>query len=511
LIKHFTVILFLLSTIALFAQDYPITGHLQNVDEKDFYFGKNNTLVRPITGVESAEIDSLIFSFSASERKSWFGRKIFDEHLIIGKDSNFTVFVDPLIDFRLNNQFIRDGYLNTRGVTVSGNLGKRVYFNSAFTESQGVLPTSAQSYYMQFGTIPGYGRVKELAGFGEYDFGAAYGSIAVKASEKLNFTIGYDKLFIGDGYRSLILSDFSAPLMYFKTSVKFGKFEYNNIFTKALNPNFNNVMNELNPVSANSLYPSKFVSFNTLTYNLNQRWQISLVEALVMSQDLELWKVPIYSLTPFLRTAYIEPQNQLTNNLVGLNLSWQDSKIGIFYSQFIVDRFYEWYYPIAAFQLGYKSFDFAGVENLYLQLEYNRVPREMYLHRNNELHFGHYNQALAHPAGAGFNEVTAIADYKYKRFEVLVKTTYLKYAPTWGFFNRQNIFDYNQLFQNNSVMDDRSATLRSDLSLIYNLNPSYRLQIFTSVSNRYNVEFGSSSNFYQIGIRSAIRSNYYDY
>jgi hypothetical protein len=232
---------------------------------------------------------------------------------------------------------------------------------------------------------------------------------------------------------------------------------------------------------------------------------------LVMSQTLEWWKVPLYSLTPFLRTAYIEPQNQLTNNLVGLNLSWQDSKIGIFYSQFIVDRFYEWYYPIAAFQLGYKSFDFAGVENLYLQLEYNRVPREMYLHRNNELHFGHYNQALAHPAGAGFNEVTAIADYKYKRFEVLVKTTYLKYAPTWGFFNRQNIFDYNQLFPNTSVMDDRSATLRSDLSLIYNLNPSYRLQIFTSVSNRYNVEFGSSSNFYQIGIRSAIRSNYYDY
>ena len=106
-------------------------------------------------------------------------------------------------------------------------------------------------------------------------------------------------------------------------------------------------------------------------------------------------------------------------------LDWQDPKIGIFYSQFIVDRFYEWYYPVAAFQFGYKSFDFAGVENLYLQIEYNRVPREMYLHRNNYLHFGHYNQALAHPAGACFNEVVAIADYKYKNFKVLAKPTYL--------------------------------------------------------------------------------------
>jgi hypothetical protein len=299
--------------------------------------------------------------------------------------------------------------------------------------------------------------------------------------------------------------------MYFKTSAKFGKFEYNNLFTKALNPNFNNVMNVTNPVSANSLYPSKFVSFNTLTYKLNQRWQISLVEALVMSEYLEWWVVPVYSLTPFVRNTYIEHQNKLTNNLVGLNLSYQNPNIGIFYSQFIVDRFYEWYYPIAAFQFGYKSFDFAGVKNLYLQLEYNRVPREMYLHRNNDLHFGHYNQTLAHPAGAGFNELVAIADYKYKRFEVLAKTVFLKYSPTYGFFNRQNIFDYNQLFQDNAVLNDRSATLMSDIALIYNLNPSYRLQIFTSVSNRYNVEFGSSSIFYQIGIRSAIRGNYYDY
>jgi len=511
LIKIFTIILFLLSSIALFAQDYPLTGHFHNLNEKNIYYSEINTLIRPAIGVENNLYDSLIFSTPKSNRKSWFGRKLFDEHFIVGKDSNFTVFIDPLIDFRLNNQFIRDGYLNTRGVTASGNLGKRVYFNSAFTETQGVLPSSTQSFFAQFGVIPGYGRVKELSGFSEYDFGAAYGSLAVKASEKVNFTLGYDKLFIGDGYRSLILSDFSAPLMYFKTSAKFGKFEYNNIFTKALNPNFNNVMNVTNPVSANSLYPSKFVSFNTLTYNLNQRWQISLVEALVMSQDLDSWKVPVYSLTPFIRTYYIEPQNHLTNNLVGLNLSYQNPKIGIFYSQFIVDRFYEWYYPIAALQLGYKSFDFAGIKNLYFQLEYNRVPREMYLHPNKELHYGHYNQALAHPAGAGFNEITAIADYKYKRFEVLAKTTYLKYAPTWGLFNRQNIYDYSLLFQYYFEHTDLSAMIFSDVVLIYNLNPSYRLQIFASISNRYTLETGSSSNFIQIGIRSAIRSNYYDY
>lgn len=280
---------------------------------------------------------------------------------------------------------------------------------------------------------------------------------------------------------------------------------------KLLNPNFNNVMDLENPVSANSRYPSKFVSYNTLTYRLNQSWQISLVEALVMSEDLAGWKVPVYSLTPYIRTAYIDYKNQLTNNLTGINLTWQNPKIGIVYSQFIVDRFYEWYYPIAAFQLGYKSFDFAGIKNLYLQVEYNRVPREMYLHRNNELHYGHYNQAMAHPAGAGFNEIIAIADYKIKRFELVAKAVFINYASSYVLINRQNIFDYSSLFPSNFDTFERSPYIITDCVLIYNLNPSYRLQIFAGVSSHFVTDTRNLSHFVQAGIRTALRSNYYDY
>lgn len=506
----FPIVLLLISGF-ISAQNYPLTGHLQNINEKDIYFGETNTLLRPATGVENALYDSLIFHFSKSERKTCLGRKIFDEHLMIGKDSNFIILLNPIIDFSLNHQLLGKGYHNTRGVFLNGNLSNRIFFNSSFTESQAVLPSAAKGFFIQFGTIPGYGRVKELARNSEYDFGAAYGSFSIKATENVNFTLGYDKLFIGDGYRSLILSDFSAPLMYFKSSIKFGKFEYNNIFSKALNPNFNNVMDLENPVSANSKYPSKFISYNTLTYKLNQSWQISLVEALVMSEDLAGWKVPIYSLIPYIRTAYIEHKNQLTNNLTGINLTWQNSKIGIVYSQLIIDRFYDWYYPIAAFQLGYKSFDFAGIEDLYLQVEYNRVPRGMYSHRNNEIHYGHYNQALAHPAGAGFNEIIAIADYKLNRFELVAKAVFLKYASSYNLFNQQNIYNYYSVFPTTLAVFERSPYLIADCMLIYNLNPSYRLQIFAGISSHIVIDSGNTSHFVQAGIRTALRSNYYDY
>jgi hypothetical protein len=151
LIKHFSVILFLVSALVLNAQDYPLTGHLQNINEKDIYFDNNNTLIKPATGVENNIYDSLIFSTPKSERKTWFGRKLFDEHFIVAEDENFKIILDPVIDFRFNHDQLHDlGYLNTRGVIVSGNLDSRVYFNSSFFENQGVMPIHIARFYNKY-------------------------------------------------------------------------------------------------------------------------------------------------------------------------------------------------------------------------------------------------------------------------------------------------------------------------------------------------------------------------
>ncbi len=519
MIKQFTVILFLLFTFALSAQDYPLTGHFQNIVEKDIYFSGTNTLVRPATGAESALYDSLIFTTIKSDRKTWLGRKIFDEHLVVAQDSNFKIIVDPVVDFRVNRTVgstlggNSNGYLNTRGIIISGNLDSKLYFNTSFTENQGVLPPQIAKYYERFGVIPGYGRVKQLSGSNEYDFANAFGSVSLKASENLNFSLGYDKIFIGDGYRSMILSDYSAPMMYFKISAKLGKFEYNNIFTKALNPNFNNVLNQAVPTSANSRYPSKFISFNTLTYSPNEAWQISLVEALVMSEDLPDWKIPLYSVSPFLRTAYIDYNARLTNNLVGTNISWQNPKIGVFYTQILIDKIASIYEPYGSIQAGYKNFDFLNVENLFLQFEYNRASTSSYEHYNNELHYGHFNQALAHPAGNKFNEIIFISAYSYKRIQLVVKLNLLAYF-THSTFSYQDIFNSYPGWDDTPFFTMGEPTpkiLNGDAQLIYNLNKSNKLQIFASLSNRIDFVKNTNTKFIQIGLRTAIRSNYYDF
>ena len=503
--RNIYIILFAFLSVQAFAQDYPLTGHFQNLNEKEIYYTGVNTLIRPATGCENHIYDSLIFETTEMSDVSWLKRKLFHEHLLVQKDERFTLILDPIIDFRQNydKNTGERGYLNTRGILINGNLDSKIYFNTSFYENQGVFPEHINDFYNTFGVIPGYGRVKAMDK--GYDFGAAYGNISLKATENLNFSIGYDRLFIGDGYRSMILSDFAAPLMYFKASAKFKDFEYSSIFTKALNPNFNNILYLDDPGSVNSRYPSKHISYNILTYNLNSAWQFSLFDAFVIAEDTEVWKKALYTISPFFRELYLDKGNHETNNLLGLNITFQQPKIGIFYSQLVLDRVFQSRNIESAFQLGYKQFDFLNISNLYFQLEYNYADAYMYWNVNSELHYGHYNQALAHPMGNKFNEVLIVSAYSLKEFEIVVKSSYINSWSTFG-----NFLDVCSPIYYLLVLAE-SKTMNTDIQLIYNVNKANRLQAFIGFTHRYNVDTNSQSYFYQFGVRTAIRSNYYDF
>ncbi len=511
--NYINILLFILISGACFAQDYPLTGHFQNLYEKDVYYNDISNLIRPTTGVENNRYDSLIFSSKKIENTSWLKRKIFSEHLIEQEQDKFKLFLDPIFDLRVNKNIGNSnsnnslGFLNTRGVLLQGKLASKIFFNTSFYENQGVFSTDIDSYYNDYGVIPGYGRIKKNTNNKVYDFSAAYGNISLKLIEELNFTLGYDRLFIGEGYRSLFLSDYAAPMMYFKLNLKLGKFEYNSIFTKALNPNYNNVMGYLQTGSVNSKYPHKFISFNTLTYK-HKEWQFTLLDALVIANNVPYFKTFLYTGSPFVRLSYIDFTKQKTNSLSGVNISWQNKKIGILYSQIVLNNIYNGDFE-HGIQLGYKSFDFIGVNNLYFQLEYNRASEKMYAFKNNDLHYGHYNQTLAHPAGAGFNETLLIIAYKIKRFEVLMKSSWLKYYH-YKNYDHKNIFDYSSTTYN-TAYSGKPNYLFGEMQFIYNINKANKLQVFTAISSKTDIITKSHNIFMQAGIRTCIRSNYYDF
>jgi hypothetical protein len=515
----------------MWAQDYFLTGHFNKLNEKNVYFRENSTHFKLVTGSENHLYDSLIFSVKKDKSRNWFVRKIFNEHLIIQGDERFRIIMDPVLDFRGNyDTYKKDfSYLNTRGAVIYGKLISRIYFNTAFYENQGKFPSHIDDFYKTFGTIPGYGRIK-LDSKGVYDFSNSYGSVSFKAIdnnmgiENLNFTIGYDRMFIGDGYRSMLLSDFSAPQVYFKSNLHIGKFEYNNIVSKAVNPNYKRIMGPDTYFNENAEYNSKLVLYNTFTYKINEKWHLTLFDAILLPSSLNFGQTLIYVVTPYVHDFGELLKKNTPNVISGFNGSYRNKDIGIFYLQLAVDQIkFDNFELTGAAQLGYKNFDLADIKNLYFQAEYNMASVFMYSNPNNELHYGNQNQSLAHPAGNNFDEFILIGGYNLnniridnffrflREFEFILKLNYLRYRKDLG-FNQQNIFNYDQIYA--GTIDSKvpgNQIINADFQIIYSLNKTNKLQIFCGTNFRYDNFNKRNSFFFNFGLRTALRYNYYDF
>src|SRR5690606_27106591 len=127
--------------------------------------------------------------------------------------------------------------VNTRGIQINGGLGEQLNFTTTIYESQGRFA----DYYNRYSEsikadgsnpaiIPGIGiskRFKDDA----YDFPMAEANIAFTPNKFLNLNLGYGRNSIGDGDRSLLLSDGASPYPYVKLNTTFWKIKYTNIYT----------------------------------------------------------------------------------------------------------------------------------------------------------------------------------------------------------------------------------------------------------------------------------------
>lgn len=495
--KFLVTILIVFFATNLFSQDYFISGHLGNLNEKDIYYGKNNTLLRPVLGCEDYIYDSLIFKIGKDKSRNIFVRKLLYEHLIQYQDSRVSFFIDPVFDFRMNYNSItsKRNYQNTRGYSISGNLISKIYFTSSFYENQGNFPNHIMDFYINRNRIPGYGLVKINSDTTVFDFANAYGSIAFKPIKQLNFTFGYDRLFAGDGYRSMILSDFSAPYTFFKTTFKFGKFEYTNIFTKTFYEYL--ALPDLNNQTQIRYYPITF--YNFLTYNLKDKLKITLVDGFIpySYSSFNESTISTYShyFMPYLSSLIsLFLEGDFYYYLLGLNLTYQNPKLGVFYGQFGISSINDFN---MALQLGYKSFDFLKIKNLFFQLEGNFVTKDY------GKSFFHQKQSLMHPIGGNFWEILSIVSYSYKRFEILAKINYQQQIKDNFLPDNNYYYLYNM---------STKSVIYLDGQLVYKINNTNKLQIFVGTTYRYCPNTINTKNtFFNFGLRTTLKSNYYDF
>ncbi|RYY59096.1 MAG: hypothetical protein EOO12_16545, partial [Chitinophagaceae bacterium] len=164
---------------------------------------------------------------------------------------DFFLAVNPVFQYTVSKEQDNDRhlFLNTRGFSLRGRIANKIGFAAYVTDNQERDPLYVQQFTAERNAVPGAGFYKDFKGNGGVDYFDARGYVTFNATKYIDIAFGYDKNFIGAGYRSLFLSDFSAPTVFLKLNTRIWKFQYQNLFME---------LNSANRLNADKLQPKKY-------------------------------------------------------------------------------------------------------------------------------------------------------------------------------------------------------------------------------------------------------------
>ncbi|PQJ68953.1 gliding motility protein RemB [Polaribacter butkevichii] len=473
--------------------------------------------------------------FLKPNKETWLGKKVWNEHLLQVKKKDYWLTVDLLFDVQMgkDNSDVAYTFNNSRIVNVNGEIGKNFSFSTTYSESQGRFAEYVNSFITNTaanvrpknseGLVPGRGKTK---GFktDAHDYPVAEAYLAYTPNKYMQFQFGNGKNFIGDGYRSFILSDVSSPSTYLKMKVDFWKIQYTNIWMWNTEPS-------LSAVSDPNEHARKYVAAHYLSINLTDKLNIGLFETAISAGENGI-DAGFLNPVLFYRSLEFNRGEDAGNAIVGLTGKYKLNDNVSLYSQLVVDEFSvgnisdlsDWRHKYA-YQLGVKYFDAFKVENLFLQLEYNRARPYTFAHKSPILNYGNYSQPLGHLWGANFWEAIAIARYKKDRWSGSAKIIVGKK----GFDLEDQVISYGgDIYQS---YDDRvgdtgveiaqgntANIFIADVQSNYLINPSNNTSLFASLSYRNFssdtplTSFPSGGNvWFSIGVRADLFNWYFDF
>lgn len=412
-------------------------------------------------------------------------------------------------------------FINTRGVEVHGSIDRRIGFYSYIGENQAAFPDYVDRYIRNRLNVPQEGFWKD---FGErgVDFLTARGHISFRATRHIDMQFGHGRHFTGNGYRSLLLSDFANNYLFLRINTQFWKIQYTNLFAQMTADVIGNRTGLFGTVG----FPPKYLAMHRLGINLTPRIQLGLFESITYGD--ESGQFDLNYLNPIVFYRAIEQQGGSTGNaLLGMDFRWLPLKGLSLYAQGLIDEFViseiraddNWWGNKYALQLGTEYADALGIANLDLQLEYNRVRPYTYAHEDLFRSYTHYEQPLAHPLGANFDEVVGILRYQPAgRLRLEARLIAAEYGgdtlgTNWGnnllLDNRERERDYGNVLKQ-GVLNEL---------LITNLSASYQLWHDVFVDLRYLhrqrsnplMSEAETTNFISAGLRWNIRRRNFDF
>jgi len=470
------------------------------------------------------------------DRNTLVGRKLWNEHLIRFQTDKYWFTLDPGFDLQLGKDFEQTEheftYNNTRELIIQGGLGEKFNFYSVIYENQGRFA----EYYNRFAEsirpaggdpaiVPGRGIAKTFMDDG-YDYPVAEGYLSFTPSEFINIQFGHGNNFIGDGYRSLLLSDNPSPYPYLKLNTKFWKIKYTNTWMS---------LRDVRPAVTNSgSFRTKYIANHYLSLNISKRLNLGFFESVMWENDNDRG-FDLNYLNPviFYRAIEFATGADGGNAIIGLTGKYKISNQMYAYGQWLIDEFSSsdifggegsWKNKLG-FQAGLKYFNAFNVRDLYLQAEYNQVRPYTYSHNSITLNYGHNNQSMAHLWGANFREIIGIARYRKDRYFGSAKLIYGERGFDFsenGDYYGQDIYrdEADRPFDTGVEIGQGNTTnsFYSELEAGYIVNPTTNLKLFASfICRDFNPQantitnFENSTTWINFGLRTDIFNWYFDY
>jgi hypothetical protein len=416
--------------------------------------------------------------------------------------------------------------LNTRGVEVRGTIGRRIGFYTMFSDNQMNFPYYVRQRTAESNAVPNEGFWKTLddAGVAKskgVDFITARGYITFNVIKQVSVQFGHDRHFWGNGYRSLMLSDFSSPYFFLKLNTKIGRFNYTNLYTQMT----------ADVLAANVEFPKKYGTFHHLSINLRDNLNIGLFEGVVFSRHDSLARTNSFELgylNPVIFYRFLEQQfGTIDNTMLGLDFKWNIKKSVQVYGQAMLDEFVlkevtsgkGWWSNKQSVQLGLKYIDVWDIKNFDFQAEINYVRPFMYGHESLYTSYTNFRQPLAHPLGANFTEFIAI--FRVQPIPKLQITAKLLYASKGEDKDNKNyggnpllpsatrIGDYNNSVGQGAATKLMYADFTASYQLKHNLFIDFKQILRQTDSQR--TDYNYSNIFSFLAIRLNIAQRNYDF
>ena len=364
-------------------------------------------------------------------------------------EKNFFLAVNPVLQEQQSHQTGNPEhvYLNTKGLTFRGRIADHLGFSSYITDNQERGP----DYFTQrvtasgYPAVPGVGYYKYFKGsLTAFDYFDARGSIVFDFWKYFSLQFGYDKNFIGDGYRSFFLSDYAAPYLFLKLNLRIWKLNYQNILME--------LSSQHQP--GDYLYPKKYAVIHHLSVNAAKWLNVGLYTNIAFSRA-DYFDFSYLNPVIFL-TAAQQENGSPDKTTVGFDFKANLGHAAQVYGQILFNEFvYQqivhypngWWGNKQGLQLGIKYIDLFHVKNLDIQAEMNVMRPYTYTHDDTVANWSNYNQPLAHPFGANFIELIGILRYQPAyRWNIELKAIY----------NRQGLDSAGVNFGSNILLDYRT-------------------------------------------------------